>query len=342
MLLAGCTAATGTTTMLVPPTKGGGLYFSEHNWAMDASGAAPIATSVNSGAYIKAAFAGSARASFALQATKPTVVGGAAAASTHYMNVVFSIDNKPWVEVPIFGNTTEIAIPYAEINASSTHRLQLQIYNSMQGANRWHNPAQGGAALVVKGLTLDSGAKVLPPALLPRRAIFFGDSITEGVNAECRNTPETSTGVPGDVPEPGGDLSANSATKTWGPTVAAALGAEYSQVGFGSLGWVVSGAGGVPAFYVPGKESVNSWDKHFNVANRSFANLDYIFVGHATNDGLRQGSKVTAAVTTAVAGWLRAARVKAGPKTAIFLCVPFGSFGAANEPKGSLKAGFDA
>lgn len=33
--------------------------------------------------------------------------------------------------------------------------------------------------------------------------------------------------VPGDVPEPGGDLSANSATKTWGPTVAAALGAEY-------------------------------------------------------------------------------------------------------------------
>eukprot|EP01047_Picozoa_sp_COSAG01_P042340 COSAG01_NODE_3692_length_5789_cov_4.628295_8_plen_103_part_00 len=93
--------------------------------------------------------------------------------------------------------------------------------------------------------------------LRPRRAIFFGDSITEGVNAECRNTPETvaaqgggvaggaqisqaavlgphsvsgvgcAHAVPGDVPEPGGDLSANSATKTWGPTVAAALGAEY-------------------------------------------------------------------------------------------------------------------
>ena len=31
-------------------------------------------------------------------------------------------------------------------------------------------------------------------------------------------------------------------------------GAEYSQVGFGSLGWVVGGAGGVPAFFEPGMQ----------------------------------------------------------------------------------------
>jgi hypothetical protein len=118
------------------------------------------------------------------------------------------------------------------------------------------------------------------------------------------------------------------------------------QVGFGSLGWVVSGAGGVPAFYEPGKETVNSWNKHFNShddsANRSFEGVDYIFVGHATNDGLREGAKAIAPVTAAVTGWLGAARAASGPKTAIFLCVPFGAFGAANEPKGSLKAGFDA
>ena len=113
-------------------------------------------------------------------------------------------------------------------------------------------------------------------------------------------------------------------------------------MGFGSLGWVVSGAGGVPPFFVPGQEAVNSWDKHFNTANRTFEDLDYIFVGHATNDGLRQGAKVISQVTSAVTGWLAAARAAAGPKTAIFLCVPFGGFGAANEPKGSLKAGFDA
>lgn len=32
-----------------------------------------------------------------LQPTKPTT--DAAAASTHYMNVIYSLDNKPWVEV---------------------------------------------------------------------------------------------------------------------------------------------------------------------------------------------------------------------------------------------------
>lgn len=57
----------------------------------------------------------------------------------------------------------------------------------------------------------------------------------------------------------GGDLCANAATKTWGTTVAAAFGAEYSQVGFGSLGWTVAGAGGVPPFYIPGNEVGSSW-----------------------------------------------------------------------------------
>ena len=61
-LLAG-SAAAAATTRLVPPTKDGGLYFSEHNWAMMTD----TAVSVNSGAYIKAVFTGSARASFALQ-----------------------------------------------------------------------------------------------------------------------------------------------------------------------------------------------------------------------------------------------------------------------------------
>jgi hypothetical protein len=85
---------------VVPPTKRGGLYFSEHNWAMETSSdGAPKAVSVNAGAYIKAAFSGSARASFALEATEPSSPESEAP-STHYMNVVYSIDNKPWVEVP--------------------------------------------------------------------------------------------------------------------------------------------------------------------------------------------------------------------------------------------------
>ena len=262
------------TQVLVPPTDKS-LFFSEHNWAMQpgAASGSTVAVSVNAGAYIKAVFSGSSHASFALEATRPGPTGG-----VHYMNVVFSIDNRDLIEVPILGNTTEVAVSAHCCDPNTTHTLQLFIYNSLQGANRWDDPAHGGAALVVKGLTLERGAKLTPPPLLPRRAIFFGDSITEGVNAECVNP----TGCSG-----ASDLCNNAATKTWGPTVAAALGAEYSQVGFGSLGWVVSGAGGVPAFFSPSEPGGNSWDKHFSNANRSLAGLDYIFVGHATNDGLR-------------------------------------------------------
>ena len=97
--LAAAAGADVAGTKVVPPTKGGGLYFSEHNWAMETSDGAPVAVSVNAGAYIKAAFSGSARASFALEATKPSSPQSEAL-STHYMNVVYSIDNKPWVEVP--------------------------------------------------------------------------------------------------------------------------------------------------------------------------------------------------------------------------------------------------
>lgn len=303
------------------PATSPGIYFSEKNWHMADDGSA---VSVNPGSYFKTVVTGSTSLDVELTATKPGT------SSTHYMNVVYSLDNHVLVEVPIFGNTSSIAIS-AKLDPTANTSLVLYIYNSLQSANRWKSPANGGAALVVKGLNLSAGGSAQLPALLPRRMLLFGDSITEGVNAECRNPDATCRG---------GDLCANAATKTWGPAVAAALGAEYSQVGFGSLGWVVGGAGGVPAFFEPGKESTNSWDKIYDTANRSFTNLDYIIVGHATNDGLR-GANVEA-VTAAVTGWLAAVRARAGATTSIFLAVPFGGFGAANAPKGSLKAGFEA
>lgn len=71
-----------TAGVLVSPTDSS-LFFSKHNWAMqpDPATGATVAVSVNSGAYIKAVFSGSTRASFALEPTKP------GATATHYMNV---------------------------------------------------------------------------------------------------------------------------------------------------------------------------------------------------------------------------------------------------------------
>jgi hypothetical protein len=98
------------------------------------------------------------------------------------------------------------------------------------------------------------------------------------------------------------DLCGNAATKTWVPAVAAALDAEFSQVGFGGLGWVVGGGGGVAPFFTPGNPAKSSWDRVWSGAPpRKFAGLDYIFVLHATNDGFR-GHKNNRQVTGKITG----------------------------------------
>ena len=67
------------------------------------------------------------------------------------------------MEVPIYGNTTEVAISAHCCDPNLNHTLQLFIYNSLQAANRWRNPTHGGAALVVKGLTLSASGMATAP-----------------------------------------------------------------------------------------------------------------------------------------------------------------------------------
>lgn len=73
--------------------------------------------------------------------------------------------------------------------------FKCSLYKNLQ-ANRWSAPNQpGGAALQVAGLSLDSGAQLLKRSdLHPKRCIFFGDSITEGVEAQCHPDPSCTGG----------------------------------------------------------------------------------------------------------------------------------------------------
>ena len=225
------------------------------------------------------------------------------------------------------------------------HNLTVMIYNSLQSWNRWsaptappeaqNNKTRGGAALVVLGLELDDG--VIPLArtdLAPKRCIFYGDSITEGVASQCTHAPSCTAG---------GDLCSNSATKTWGRAVAAALDCEYSQIGFGGLGWSVPGGGGVVPVFTPGDPAQSSWNQVYAGAPRTFLGAfapDYVFILHATNDGLRERAQSVAPVTASVHGWLKAMRAAVGASPHVFLTVPFGGFGSVQDPIGALQAGF--
>ena len=306
------------------------LYFSEHNWARSATSA----TTVNPGAYLK--FSVTDQTQQIEIRTLP--VDGGSSNGTEYLHVLYSVGGWDLVEVAMYTNTSSIILPAEHLNpGGATTDVILYIYNSMQSRERWTQVGSAnGAALIVTGVVLDAGAKLTATKVTPlrsKRCLFFGDSITEGVASQCVRDP-TCVGE--------GDLCNNAATKTWGTAVAAALDCEYSQVGFGGLGWSVSGGGGVVPLFTPGNPAESSWNQHFAGAPRSFANLDYIFVLHATNDGLRAGNASIAAVTASATAWLTAQRAAAGAATDIFLTVPFGGFGANLAPAGSLKAAFDA
>jgi hypothetical protein len=218
------------------------------------------------------------------------------------------------------------------LSATTTHTLVFHIYNAIQFGNRWNDvgvkpDTDQRQALMLRGVILDATAITSLPVVRGKRMIAFGDSITEGVNAAC---------------EGHGDLHANAATKTWVQPLAAAFNAEYGQVGFGRQGFTITGNGQVPPFFTPGVSVNSSWDKIYEGTPRSFVGIDYIFILHATNDGLNPTTCPVDGVVASCQGWLAAVRGAAGPTTAVFLVVPFGGFGAKNPPVNALPTAFAA
>lgn len=308
------------------------FFFSPSNWARTAAGAA----SVNPGAYFKISYTNASDGG-----TPPVLLlrpNNASTVGTHYMNILYSIDDWDWVELAVLSNTTRLElVPNngASVGVNLQHNLTVLVYNSWQSWNRWSAPTEAhGAAFVVRGLDLGSATPLARTDLAPKRCIFYGDSITEGVASQCTPAPGCTVG---------GDLCSNSATKTWVRAVAAAMDCEYSQIGFGGLGWSVGGGGGVVPVYTPGKPTESSWNQIYAGVPRTFTGHDapdYVFILHGTNDGLRQKAASVQPVIASVHGCLHAMRSAIGAAPHIFLIVPFGGFGSVQDPIGALKAGF--
>lgn len=192
--------------------------------------------------------------------------------------------------------------------ASTNHTLFFFIKNSLQGLDRWAVPV---CVTRVTGLILDSGASTTPVTLRPKRMLVYWDSIGEGV---------------GVLDFPGNDLTHNDATETWAFSLAAALQAEVSMAAFGRLGWTVWGNGGVPPVFTPGNDTISSWDKIDSTHIRNFTGrqLDYVVIGHGTNDGLTGATDAN--VQASAYGWLVAMRAAISPSTPIIVVIPFGGF----------------
>lgn len=146
--------------------------------------------------------------------------------------------------------------------SGGVHTVEIDVKDVDGGGDRWSPPLS--SAFVLTGFLLDRGARAAPlPAAAPRRMLFLGDSITEGIRAAGPQ-----------VGQAGAD-----ATEDYAWLTGRAFGADFSQVGFGAQGIFKRGDGDVP----PAPATLR-YNYLGSPASRSFS-PQVVVVNQGTNDG---------------------------------------------------------
>jgi hypothetical protein len=272
------------------------ILLAPYVWRCTGSGPTARAEATLPGAYFKAVFQGSRAIRLLVDGTANT---GCPAAGMPVID--YSLDGRAYHTVRL-GTTGEVyAVTLAtDLELARRHRLELHFRAAGLGPARWEGSA---VHLRLAGLELEAGGSLLPGPERAKKAIGFGDSITEGVCVEglCAFY---------------SNLLMNNARATWFPVVCAALDCEYGQLGTGGQGMVVPRA--LPPL-------ARTWD-HFDAATSRLQNgqlqpePDYVFCCMGTNDFEEEGGqRKQRDITAACIAWLAAARQ--GCPNARFFCV---------------------
>ena len=279
-------------------------FFSPYNW--NTLGASEIVSN-QPGAYFSLRFANSGWAVLNLDN-----VGIPATGANTSLVVQWRIDDTLSPAHTLTLSDTHLTL--ATGLSPGAHTVQFWFVSSNYHQDRWTrttNVAGGFLApaqsLRVTGMSLDSGARVLPPnSLRPKRILFFGDSITEG-----------------SVIGP-----ANDAGRTYAVTCAQLLDAEYGVIGNAGQGWTGSNApsSGVPLFRDAFSQFYGQGPR-FPLLNGAPA-PDYVILNMGTNDAIF-GDIFNVArpelVTEYALAWLHQMRTYL-PYSQVLVVVPFGGF----------------
>lgn len=217
---------------------------------------------------------------------------------TAFPTVFYQVDAGEPVNVRLTAEQKAIRI---EKLAAGDHELML-IYQA-KGNCRQDNTWGDAQKLRLTHFQAGGGSGVLePPAARPKRAIIYGDSITEGL----------SIGGVG-----------NAAQWSYANHLMNAMDAEFDQAGIGGGAWGWAGVGGFPPLPA-------HWNLKKSGVPRDVSVYDYICTNHGYNDG------VTADRTDTVAKWLADVR-KVNTHAAIFLIVPFSGRQRQSLTSGAAK-----
>jgi hypothetical protein len=284
-----------TTSKSIDDAK---ILLAPYVWRRTGAGQTARAEATMPGAYAKLAFRGSKAVRLLVDGTANNGCPAPA------MPVVdYSIDHGAFQTVQLTEAGQVYSLPLGDkLDAAKEHRLEVYFRAAGLGPERWRAST---VHLRLAGIELDAGGSLAPLPARPRRAIGFGDSITEGVCNEglC---PYYS------------NLKMNNAGATWFPLVCTALDCEYGQLGTG-------GQGVVRPIEIP--PLPQTWD-HYDakasrlVGGRLTPEPDYVFCLMGTNDHRVDGKKFTMLpIKAEYLHWLGDVR-KACPNAAIFCIVP--------------------
>jgi len=241
------------------------VRFSPYNWKVTPTSA----KSINPGSYFNTLFTG----------TSCTLNFDLTGEMASPFTMAYRIDLcGPWRYITVSTSAVSLDMTGSDAAfATDGHYLEVVFRaNNNQGITQRWNPQT--AAMVLTGIALDSGAVLkLPPNAKSRRILFYGDSITEGMETH---------------------LPIHDATGAWTFIAGSALGAEFGIVGFASQGW--ASAYNPPA-YTPFFPS--TWNYIYEGVARDFSNApDLIVINHGTNDS----SNITSVATTTLNAMLAA------------------------------------
>lgn len=160
----------------------------------------------------------------------------------------YSIDGGSFV-------TQVITTPAITVTADE-HIIRVVIEGLNESEDKWI----GEKGIALKDVTVNTGTV---KGVLPKNKVgmFFGDSITEGVN----------------VLGTGSNSNVNSGTKSYPFPTCENLNAISYRVGFGASGATKGGSGGVP-------ELIQVVDKMTSTKEAPYYEPDFIVINHGTND----------------------------------------------------------
>jgi len=220
--------------------------------------------------------------------------------NTTTVNALFSIitqaGNTPYISVSIDGGSWNrmIITPNLQIASGlslNEHTVRIVVSGLMEHEDKWIQ----GNGIAFKGLSVAVGGLIYPIKPQNRYGVFFGDSITEGINV---------LGVTA-------NSDSNCAEKAFPFVTSNLLDVAPLIVGFGGSGLTVGGSGGVP-------KAVDVIDWTISGIQENAQEPDFIVINHGTNDSGTPAATYKAALVE----FINRIKIKY-PAIPIFVMQPF-------------------